>query len=480
MSAHARLGPSNHRWPHCPGSVREESRYEDVPGDAAIDGTGSHLLLEMCMENNVRAEVYDGQIIGANHEENPMGWLVSPDRIQRVQMCLDYISRRVNELKQQFPDAMVTVEAESHSNPGGMFGRDDWWGTVDITITAYNSNTGEVYFIEVCDYKDGRGYVDVKDPDYEINTQLLSYLLGKLRKYIASGPEQVRPFRFSNVKQAQVSIVQPKTNPVVRRQPINPVTLAPVVDKLSRAAHATDDPNAPLIPGKHCQWCKANPKRGGHCTAETEQSIETVMSMNTEVIASDAASLPAFESLSQAVADPSALSETQLADLADARAAMNAAFDKVDKEIERRIETGIQVPGYAMRPGKGSRVWNDSDEVIEKALKGRRLKKTDIYPAKLISPAQLEKLDSLTAEQKDKLLKKYVTEKAGKVKLTKVARTEQSQEVIKDVEQCSTDSVDSAEMMFGSIAPETSVAEPSTSLFDEPVTDVATDEVSFF
>ena len=137
----------------------------------------------------------------------------------------------------------------------------------------------------------------------------------------------------------------------------------------------------------------------------------------------------------------------------------------------------------AMRPGRSSRVWNDDEEVIVKALKGRRLKKDDIYPTKLISPAQLEKLDSLTADQKDKLLKKYVTEKAGKLKLTKVAHNESSQEVIKDVEQCSTNSVDSSEMMmFGSAAPEVQTAEQPKSLFPEPEADApaSTDEVSFF
>ena len=68
MSSHARLSPSNTRWPKCPGSVREEAAYPDVSGEAAIDGTGSHLLLELCLQNGVRAATYDGQIIGANHD----------------------------------------------------------------------------------------------------------------------------------------------------------------------------------------------------------------------------------------------------------------------------------------------------------------------------------------------------------------------------------------------------------------------------
>ena len=194
IQKHARLSCSNKRWPHCAGSVREEERYEDIPGAAAIDGTGSHLLLEMCMENNVPASQYDQQIIGVNHPDHLGGWLVAPDRIARVQMCLDYITRRVNELKGQFPGSTVTVESEQKSDPGGMFGRDDWWGTVDITIICRNSMTGEVHFIEVADYKDGRGYFSEKG-----NTQLISYLAGKMRPFVATGPDLVRPFRPERV-----------------------------------------------------------------------------------------------------------------------------------------------------------------------------------------------------------------------------------------------------------------------------------------
>jgi len=162
MSSHARLSPSNHRWPLCPGSVREEQNYPDVAGEAAIDGTGSHLLLEMCLDNNVPAIQYDQQIIGANDPEHPSGWLVGIERCQRVQMCLDYVERRVSELKEQYPGCTVTVEAESKSDPGGMFGRDDWKGTCDVTIICRNDHTGEVPFIETIDYKDVRGWVRCK------------------------------------------------------------------------------------------------------------------------------------------------------------------------------------------------------------------------------------------------------------------------------------------------------------------------------
>ena len=418
MSAHARLGPSNKRWPKCAGSVREEADYPDIPGEAAIDGTGSHELLEMCLKNGVTADAYIDQIICVNHEDNPGGWLIGEDRAARVNMCLDYVDRRVKELQAQFPQAVITVESESKSDPGGMYGRDDWWGTVDITIIARDKMTTECLFIEVIDYKDGRGWVGARD-----NSQLLPYLGGKMRPYIAVGEGMTGPLLGNKVGGCRVTIVQPKTNPVIRSDDeLSPMAAIQAVDKLSIAAIATDDPNAPLTPGKHCQWCKANPKRGGHCTAESEQSLATVENMSTEITTGDGQSL--FEVIGQMVANPTILTADQLADLADARAGLMAAFDKVDAEIERRItDLKEHIPGNAMLPGKSSQAYNESDEKIAKALKGRRMKKDQIYPGKLITPAALLKSDFLTAEQKESFKKKYITSIASnKLSLKKVAR----------------------------------------------------------
>jgi hypothetical protein len=445
--------------------VREEERYPDIPGEAAIDGTGSHLLLELCLQNNVQAAQYDQQIIGTNHPDNINGWLVAPDRIKRVQMCLDYVTRRIAELKAAFPGCTVTVEAEQKSDPGGAFGRDDWWGTVDITIIARHAMTSEMYFIEVIDYKDGRGYVSEKK-----NTQLISYLFGKMRAYVASGPDLVRPFRPEKVPGCRVTIVQPKTNPVIRyrcsTQPdhgFDSRTVVEAAEGLAAAAYATDKADAPLVSGKHCQWCKANPKRGGHCTAESNQSLQTVESMSTEIITKDQ---NLFEYISKAIADPKSLSVEQLAELADAEDGILAVFGKVKDEIQTRIEQEIHVPGYAMQPGRGSNVYSVDDKTVTKKLKACRLKQDDIFPPKLISPAQMMKLDNLTDKQKERLEKEIITFKAGKLKLTKVSRDHQSEKV---VAQSPTDGLQSdAELMFAGVPKQDEV--PAS----------ATEEISFF
>lgn len=429
MSAHARLGSSNHRWPNCAGSVALEERYPDIPGDAAIDGTGTHLLLEKCLENDSFAESYIGELIGVNSEDKPSGWLIDVERANRVDACLNYIDRRITELEKQFPDAEVFVKSESKVDIGGMWGRTDYWGTVDVIIEVLDK--GQCLFIEVIDYKDGRGWVDEKD-----NTQLLSYMIGAQRAYIASGPEKVRPFHFSKIPSCRVTIVQPKTNPTIRYQDLTHTDIEEATTKLEQASDATDNPMAALTPGDWCQWCKANPKRGGNCGALTEQSLNTVKKMGNDIIATDGNSL--FQLIDQVMSDVKTLTPDQLSELATAKDGLVAAFNKVEEEIQSRIETGITVPGYAMKPGRSSKVWNESEEVIVKALKGRRLKQADIYPPKLISPAQMLKCENLTEDQKKSLSDKYITVKAGAMKLTKVEHGKEDNFLLKDVEQNAT------------------------------------------
>ena len=397
MSEHARLSPSNHRWPHCPGSVREEAAYPDISGEAAIDGTGSHLLLEECMKNNVRAEAYDGQIIGANHPDQPMGWMVSIDRIERVQQGLDYIVRRHTELMQQFPDAEITILPESKSNPGEQIGRDDWYGTCDITITV--TVDAKIVFLEVIDYKDGRGWVNVKG-----NTQLFSYLIGKIDME-------------ENAPPSRITIVQPKTNPSVRYEDLLSGDIYAMRSRINEAAAKTDDPNAPLVAGKHCTWCKHG--RAKNCTTASEKSLKEVKSMASSV---DVGSGKLFEIIEQTFGDITKLDSMKLEELADTREGIMAVFDRVNEEIQRRVEDPADetITGYAMLPGNSSQLWSEGEDEIAKMLKARKLKKDEIYPAKLISPAALLKLDKLTKDQKEKIQKKYIEKKAGKLTLKRV------------------------------------------------------------
>lgn len=395
MSDHARLSPSNKRWPHCPGSVREEAKYPDTPGRSAIDGTGTHLLLEKCLDDNASPYDFEQQVIGPGHEDMPLGWIVERDRCDRVQMALDYIDRRRWELDAEYPDCVIEVWSESTSYPGARFSppREDWWGTCDITITVTRGD-GYLAYLEVADYKDGRGWVPAED-----NTQLQSYAAGKL---------PVGAIAMSTVQNVRVTIIQPRTTPVIRYADYTAPEIHQVAVDLHVSAGYTDDPNASLAAGWWCQWCKANPKRGGHCTQPAQQATQEVQGMSD------------FDKLLDI--DVNNASESELAEVAGLEPQIlriQEALDRVKAEIHNRLEQELPVSGWELRPGRKKRDWSDEDEVL-KALKTTSLKVDEYAPRKLISPAQAEKVvSSRTMEGK---LRGLIEETPGKKKPQRVAQ----------------------------------------------------------
>lgn len=401
MTGHARLSPSNLRWPKCPGSIREEASYPDVAGEAAIDGTGSHLLLEIALTEGKSAYDYVGTTIGEGDEERPLGWFVDEDRAARVQMGIDYVARRYSELTAQYPEEQgysVSYQAETKSYPGTAVSPaiDDWWGTTDITFEVEDTE-GSLVYLEICDYKDGRMRVDCND-----NTQLLSYAIGKA----------VRKRRSDYL--TRMSIVQPRTNPPVRyTDDYTAVQMAKELTTLVAAARATEYKHAKVIAGDHCTWCKANPKRGGHCTAPLEKVMRNDME-NTEVIATDnapqqAASL--YDQLLKAVANVTEISGGTLAKLLEAEKELNDAFKVLKEEATTRLEQGLPVPGWAMLPGNASRTWVNDEQAV-KAMRRAKLKQDEYAPRKMLSPAQAEKL--VGKKLYEEKVASAVTEVAGK------------------------------------------------------------------
>lgn len=414
-SEHARLSPSNQRWVHCPGSVREEAAYPDIPSKAAIDGTGSHLLLEMCLTHDTRSESFLGEVIGVGHNDRPVGWIVHQDRCDRVNVCLDYVDRRKKELLEDYPSFEIKIETESKSEPCYYFGRDDWWGTVDITIDVYSDISSYIStpcYTEVIDFKDGRGYVSEKD-----NSQLISYIYGK------TGPI------FGEQKNNRMTIVQPKTNPPIRYVDIRSDDLYDKAVKLSEAAKRTDDPNAPLIPddkgGKgYCRWCKHR----DNCEARKGVSMKNANE---------------FEGLLSQDIDQ--MDNETLSKMLDFKPMVDAIFKEAQEKAESLIKQGQILPGYAMRPGNSKKEWNICEDELVKKLKACKFKKEDIYEQKLISPAKVLGHPNLTKKQKERFESEYIHLEPGTLKLKPVSRIDNEKEIVdsfKDVAlQCNTDQI---------------------------------------
>jgi len=393
MSAHAQLSPSKrNRWALCPGSIREEAKYpEQESGPAAIDGTPSHTLLEKCIEFKFDADRFIGLVM-TDHEGT---FTVDKDRAARVQIALDYINEQSNGLP-------FTVQSEHKVNPAHLLGRDDLSGTVDVQI--FGSDT-----LELIDYKDGMGVVSA-----EGNLQLEQYAYGVLAGYKLP-VNGTYPFQY-----VKMTIIQPK----LALKGMNPISSSTVtveslmanMGTIIRQAAATDQPDAPLVPGEsQCKFCRAK----GSCAALASNVMKEVGIMFQPTVIQ-----PLDMAQQSAQKDPSTMDDAQIAQIMEAAPLMRQLLEGVEKEALRRLEAGGTIPGLKLVNGRGSRAWAlPEDQMAEKLVK-MGIPKGAIYETKLVSPAKAEKLTwakrdgtqvQLTERQLKTMENEYVAKLAGKL-----------------------------------------------------------------
>jgi len=414
MSTHAQLSPSKqHRWALCPGSVREEAKYpEERSGPAAIDGTHSHTLLEHC----IKAGLADPTLmVGVRLMDDEGEFVIDADRAARVKMAIEYVKSRVTHL-----NGMAEVVPETRVDPQWFTNRDDLSGTVDIQIIG-----GGV--LEIVDYKDGMAEVPA-----EGNLQLEQYALGKLAE-CRKGHNVPDQYPWHEVR---MTIIQPKLALRGGGAPITTWTV-PVSELLTKIsvlvdqARATDNPDAPLIPGdSQCKYCRAK----GACSALAGNVMKEVGIMFQPITDQT------FEIAQQSAdRDPAVMSDDQIRQVMEAAPLMRQLLEAVEKEALRRLEAGQSIPGLKLVNGRGSRTWALPEEEMAKKLVKMGIPKTAIYETKLVSPAKAEKLVwekrdgtkvSLTPRQMSRMEQEYVSKMAGK--LTVVPESDSRPAVVKN------------------------------------------------
>lgn len=390
MSTHATLSPSKRaRWMLCPGSVREEAKYpDDRSGTAAIDGTHTHTLLEWCLSGPDIRDPRDqmGQVMHDDDGE----FLVDGQRAMRVQFALDYIMSRKIAIN------CSAVIAERRVDPAVLYDRTDLAGTVDVQLVGEN-------LLEIIDYKDGMSQVPAQD-----NPQLEQYLVGVLAPWLAAN----EPLPY---QQFRLTIIQPKLRdkglPGIDYWDIDHKKVSEIALSIQMQAKATDDPNAPLVPGdKQCQYCRHK----GACAALNTQSM-TTLGFDPMDVAKQAADK-----------NPQTMSDQQIVEIMEAAPLLRQMIEAVEKEAQRRLEAGQAIGGLKLVRGRGSRAWAYPDvEMVEK-LKKFGIPKEAIYITTLVSPAQVEKLvwkkkdgsvKQLSVVQLATMTKEYVTKSDGKLQI---------------------------------------------------------------
>ena len=404
MSQHARLAPSGgSRWFLCPGSVRELGLLPAKPSSAAaIDGTHSHTLLEHC----IKGDMADPRnMVGITLKDHEGEFTVDPERAERVYTAIKYIKERSEKLHP------VSIRPEEKVDAGQLIGREDITGTADVQLVSDN-------VLEIMDYKDGMAIVDVVE-----NIQMSIYAVGAVAPYWTD-----YGIPFDTVR---LTIIQPKSalkglDPI-RTWEVSVFYLLEFVEKLRKAAEATDDPQAPLIPGeKQCYWCNAK----GNCNEFAKWSAGKLGVK--------------FGEMAQAAAqrNPNELSDEQIRELVEATPVIKHMLEAVQEESMRRFETGHRVKGLKVTRNPGRRKWGMSADEVADRLRRMGVPKASCYKTSVVSPAQVNKLSwvnkkgekkSLSERQLKTLDSEYMIRSQGSLKV--VPESEAGEAVIIDASE---------------------------------------------
>jgi len=222
----------------------------------------------------------------------------------------------------------------------------------------------------------------------------------------------------------RMTIVQPKL--VVKGLPAvssHEIRVTDLLEKLGNyvlKAAATDAPDAPLVAGDHCKFCKHK----GACSALAGQVMKEVGVMFPQVTQPTDVVEIAQQSANK---DPATMDNDQLRQIVEAAPLMRQLLEAAEKEVQRRLESGQTIPGLKLVHGRGSRAWALPEEEMADKLIRMGIPKSAVYVTKLVSPAQVEKLTwektkggekvkaSLSERQLKTLETEYVSKVAGKL-----------------------------------------------------------------
>lgn len=307
-SAHAvRNASGAKRWMNCPGSINMEHGRPNNSSDAARLGTAAHALGEACLldgseayewlggyvrlDPTEQAVVYrpassldpesgDRTIIVPVHATDegrpPKGhedFPIDADMADAVQVYLEAVRDELERLGEhaelqvekrfnlswlvgydydEDAEQEALAKGEYYVSPSGIR-RDDFGDLVHADGKPchgpmFGTNDASVVLlfdhVSVFDYKHGQGVV----VEVEDNEQELYYALGCAKEL---------DWAFDTL---DLVIVQPRARHAdgkVRRWSTTKAYLKEFEERLRIAAIATEDPDAPLVAGDHCKFCKA-------------------------------------------------------------------------------------------------------------------------------------------------------------------------------------------------------------------------------
>ena len=371
----------------CPGSKRLEAGLPDKDNEYSLRGTAAHKVLEACLSENEWPTDYRGaEVVVVTADGQTTTVKMEEDDIQAISAAKDYV-----KLRREQSDFQAEPFYETHVTPSLWLNRPqaDTDGTADIILISDD-------VIEIIDYKHGAGVA----VEPENNDQLLLYAIGACQKVDWANKDQGCAI--------MMTIVQPRAHHKdgpVRSWVIPAHDLFAKLPEMQAIAEATDDPNAPLMPGDHCRWCKANP-----CEAVNAQNQLKVQAAFSPV---EAQAVNLTEVEVQMGRPVELLSPEQLGKVLDLEDFAKGWFKAARQHALELRKAGTAIPGHKLVHANTKGKYGEDNQTIIKKLMGLRDTR-DPEGKKKFAKADVTRVVPISITDVEKQVKPYVTERQWK------------------------------------------------------------------
>jgi hypothetical protein len=338
--AHAYLSASgSKRWLTCTPSAQLETQFPDSTSEFAEEGTAAHELSEIYLRK------YIGEITKAAYTRQlnkaKKGKYYSQEMEDYVQVYVDFVIERINEVQAISPDAVILLEQRLDFSvwvPKG-------FGTGDVVLIADG-------VMEIIDLKYGKGVA----VDAEENTQMRLYALGALNQF----------GMLYDIETVKMTIVQPRLDSISTDE-IADIDLLHWADEyVQPRAQMAIDGEGDYVAGDHCRFCKAR----FTCRKRAEANLE----------------MAKYE-----FKEPALLSNEEIGQiLIQAEELQKWAKDVQGYALEQAENHGVRFPGWKLVEGRSNRKYTD-EETVAQTLFENGIQEEQIFERKLNGITAMEK-----------------------------------------------------------------------------------------
>jgi hypothetical protein len=302
----------------------------DTTSEFAAEGSAAHILSEWAREEGKPCKHY----IGRKIEVEGYTFEVDAEMARQVQRFVDYCEMWPGE---------ALIEERVHYTAWVP----DGWGTADdIRIDEDNE------IARVTDLKYGKGVQEFA----KNNTQLKLYALGVFQEF----------GHLYDFKKMILTIHQPRLDHVDTVEITVEELLLWARDYVRPAAEEALSGNGVFVAGEWCRFCRGRDV----CEERANQFVDDFSDLE------DVEEMPVYK----------------LAEFLPRLPELRRLCDDLEARALSLLQAGEKVGDYKLVAGRSSRKWKDAEKAEAALRKVSKLKVKDILVAKLISPAQAEKM----------------------------------------------------------------------------------------